>query len=409
MSQPLEKILTLTDIDEITDMLSTYLKKPIVIESDQFSLLSYSSFYIDQFDQANQQTIFTKRWPISILEKFMDEGIVEQLKSIPEPFRVKQLQSIGLNQRVVVSAKYKEIIFGYIWVQETNTLLTDNELKFLHEVSFHIGMLLYQKNQLKLCKDEEKDQFYKKIIQKTYQTENQIKWEASNSKIIIPDAFIINVFTVDQNNENTFDALTETVRLFANALNQTTHIFTDQFKIIVIIGNTSWNPVQLSESANELTHTVLSQFKTQKVFSGIGSAYSSILQLSKSYEEALEVINAAKFMGSPKLFTYEYKKLGVLRYLETIYRHQSQASTINEDLLILKKKDLESQTNLLKTLEVFLLNNCRLKPTADQLFIHINTLKYRIKQITDLTAIDFDDFNTRCQLFIDVQLMKREI
>lgn len=408
MSQPLEKILSLTDIDGITDMVSAYLKKPIVIESDQFSLLSYSSYYIDQFDQANQQTIFTKRWPISILEKFMDEGIVEQLKSIPKPFRIKQLKSIGLNQRVVVSAKYKEIIFGYIWVQETNTLLTDNELKFLHEVSFHIGKLLYQKNQLKLGKDEEKDQFYKKVIEKTYQTENQIKWEAANIKVIIPDAFIINVFTVAQNDEDIFGELTETARLFANALNRPTHLFTDQLKIIVIIGSTSKDSGRLSESANELTHTVLSQFKKQKVFSGIGNAYSSILQLSKSYTEALEVINAAKYIGSPILVTYEYKKLGVFRYLETIYRHQSETSYINEDILILQKKDLESQTNLLKTLEVFLLNNCRLKPTADQLFIHINTLKYRVKQITDLTAIDFDDFNTRCHLFIDLLLMKRE-
>lgn len=408
MSQPLEKILTMTDIDVITDILCTYLKKPIVIESDQFSLLSYSSFYIDQFDQANQQTIFTKRWPISILEKFMDEGIVEQLKSIPKPFRVKQLQSIGLNQRVVVSAKHQEIIFGYIWVQETNGLLTDDELQFLHEVSFHIGKLLYQKNQLRLSKDKEIDQFYKKIIEKTYQSENQIKWEAANMKIIIPDAFIINVFTVDPIDEVIFGDLTETVRLFANALNQPTHLFTDQLKIIVIIGSKSQNPRRLSESANELAHTVLSQFKTQKVFSGIGNAYSSTLQLSKSYAEALEVIKAAKFIGSPKLFTYEYKKLGIFRYLETIYQHQSETSYFNEDLLILQKKDLESQTNLLKTLDIFLLNNCRLKPTADQLFIHINTLKYRIKQITDLTAIDFDDFNTRCQLFIDLQLMKRE-
>ncbi|MBU8880584.1 helix-turn-helix domain-containing protein [Bacillus sp. FJAT-29790] len=408
MSQPLEKIITMTDINEITDMVSAFLKKPIVIESDQFSLLSYSSYYIDQFDQANQQTIFTKRWPIPILEKFMDEGIVEQLKTIPMPFRVNQIIDIGLNPRVVVSAKYKDQIFGYIWVQETDRILTDYEFEFLHNVSFHIGKLLYQKNQLKLKKDEEKDQFYKKIIEKSYLTENQIKWEAANIKVIIPDAFIINVFTVAQIDEDIFEELTETVRLFANALNQPSHLITDQLKIIVIIGSTSQDPSRLSESANELTNTVLSQFKKHTVFAGIGSAYSSILQLSKSYTEALEVITAAKFIGSPKQPTYEYKRLGVFRYLETISRQQSETSYINEDILILQKKDLESQTNLLTTLEVLLLNNCRLKPTAEQLFIHINTLKYRIKQITDLTAIDLEDFNTRCQLYIDLQLMKRE-
>ncbi|MGM0779788.1 MAG: hypothetical protein ACQEXE_24495 [Bacillota bacterium] len=168
MSQPLEKILTLTDIDEITEMASTFLKKPVVIEDEQFSLLAYSSYYIEHFDLANQQTIFSKRWPIPILEKFMDEGIVDQLKTIPEPFRIKKMEEIGLNQRVVVSAKYKEQILGFIWVQELDGFLSESEMKFLHDVSFHIGKLLYQKNLKKLRKEEEKHQFYQKIIDRTY-------------------------------------------------------------------------------------------------------------------------------------------------------------------------------------------------------------------------------------------------
>ncbi|KML36144.1 PucR family transcriptional regulator [Cytobacillus firmus] len=408
MSQPLEKILTLTDIDEITEMVSTFLKKPVVIEDEQFSLLAYSSYYIEHFDLANQQTIFSKRWPIPILEKFMDEGIVDQLKTIPEPFRIKKMEEIGLNQRVVVSAKYKEQILGFIWVQELDGFLSESEMKFLHDVSFHIGKLLYQKNLKKLRKEEEKHQFYQKIIDRTYQTEDQIKWEAANVKIILPEAFIINVFTVVQGDEEMFAELNETVRLFANALSHPAHIFMNQHEIIVMIGSSSPAPGSLSEDAQELTNTVLSQFRQQTVYAGIGGEYSSILKLRKSYREALEVIKAAKFIGSPEELPYEYKKLWVFRYLEPIAQHNSKTNYVNEDLMKLQKKDLESQTSLLKTLEVYLLNNCRLKPTAEQLFIHTNTLKYRMKQITDLTSIDFDDFNTRCQLYIDLQLLKRK-
>ncbi|PAE24653.1 helix-turn-helix domain-containing protein [Bacillus sp. 7894-2] len=407
MSQPLEKILTLTDIDEITEMVSTFLKKPVVIEDEQFSLLAYSSYYIEHFDLANQQTIFSKRWPIPILEKFMDEGIVDQLKTIPEPFRIKKMEEIGLNQRVVVSAKYKEQILGFIWVQELDGSLSESEMQFLHDVSFHIGKLLYQKNLKKLRKEEEKHQFYQKIIDRTYQTEDQIKWEAANVKIILPEAFIINVFTVVQGDEEMFAELNETVRLFANALSHPAHIFTNQHEIIVMIGSSSPAPGSLSEDAHELTNTVLSQFRQQTVYAGIGGEYSSILNLRKSYREALEVIKAAKFIGSPEELPYEYKKLWVFRYLEPIAQHNIKTNYVNEDLMKLQKKDLESQTSLLKTLEVYLLNNCRLKPTAEQLFIHTNTLKYRMKQITDLTSIDFDDFNTRCQLYIDLQLLKR--
>jgi PucR family transcriptional regulator, proline-responsive transcriptional activator len=402
----LEKILTLTNINDITDMVSTYLKKPVVIENDQFLLLAYSSYYIEHFDQANRQTIFTKHWPIPILEKFMDEGIVEQLKTVEHPFRVKQIEEIGLNQRVVVSAVHKGQVFGFIWVQETE-MMTDSDLEFLHEVSHHIGKLLYQKKQINMKKDEEKNEFYQKVIDEVYQTENQIKWEAANMSLLIPETFLINVFTIAQSDAEHFDELADTVSLFANALNHFTHVFTNQLKIIVLIGSNGKGKDLLTDSANDLTNTVLSQFNDKKVFPGIGNEYSSILQLRKSYLEALEVINAAKFIGEPEQLPFQYSKLGIFRYLEMISNHHAKTNYINTDLEILQKKDLESQTKLLQTLEIYLLNNCRIKPTSEQLYIHTNTLKYRLNQITDLTSIDFDDFHSRMQLYIDLQLIKQ--
>ncbi|MFP3511248.1 helix-turn-helix domain-containing protein [Peribacillus sp. SIMBA_075] len=403
----LEKILTLTNINDITDMVSTYLKKPVVIENDQFLLLAYSSYYIEHFDQANRQTIFTKHWPIPILEKFMDEGIVEQLKTVEHPFRVKQIEEIGLNQRVVVSAVHKGQVFGFIWVQETE-MMTDSELEFLHEVSHHIGKLLHQKKQINMKKDEEKNEFYQKVIDEVYQTENQIKWEAANMNLLIPETFLINVFTIAQSDAEHFDELADTVSLFANALNHFTHVFTNQLKIIVLIGSNGKGKDLLSDSANDLTNTVLAQFNDQRVFPGIGNEYSSILQLRKSYLEALEVINAAKFIGEPEQLPFQYSKLGIFRYLEMISNHHTKTNYINTDLQILQKKDQESQTKLLQTMEIYLLNNCRIKPTAEQLYIHTNTLKYRLNQITDLTSIDFDDFHSRMQLYIDLQLIKQK-
>ena len=60
-----------------------------------------------------------------------------------------------------------------------------------------------------------------------------------------------------------------------------------------------------------------------------------------------------------------------------------------------------------KTLEVYLLNNCKLKPAAEQLFIHQNTLNYRMKQIFEMTSIDLSHFSQRCELFIELMLMKK--
>jgi DNA-binding PucR family transcriptional regulator len=406
MERLLEKILTLTNIGEITEVISAYLKKPVVIEDDQFSLLAYSSFYIEQFDEANKQTIFLKRWSIPILEMFMDRGIVDQLKSIPKPFRVGQIKEIGLNPRVVVSAKYKNQILGFIWIQETGGSLSNADLDFLYEVSHHIGKILYQKKQLKLKKDEKKNNLYQKILDEEFHTEAQVKWEAANVNISIPDSYIIAIFTAGEASEEIFGELLEKVGLFSNALKFPAHLFIDQWKIVVMIGSNLSPPGELTESANELASTVLSQFSEQEIYPGISKERSSILQLKKSYMEAMEVIKTAKLAGLDALPSFEYKQLGLFRYLETISQYQAKMNYVNEDLLKLKQKDKEDQTSLLQTLEVYLAQNCRLKPTAEKLFIHINTLKYRLNQIAELTTITFDDFQTNCELYMDLQILK---
>lgn len=409
MERLLEKITSLTNIEEITELISQFLKKPVVIEDEQFSLLAYSSFYIDQFDEANKQTIFTKRWTIPILEKFMDEGIVDRLKTLPEPFRVEKIEDIGLNQRVVVSAKYKSRVFGFIWVQETDRTLTEDELSFLLDVSFHVGKLLYQNKQLKLKKDEQKNEFFKKILEDTFQTEAQIKWEAANVNIPIPDSFISIVFTVGASSEESFGELLEKIGLFANTLKMPSHVFINQLMAVVLIGSSLSSPTDLKIHANTLVTSVLGQFNEEKVYTGISNQYTSVIHMRKSYLEAIEVIKTAKFIGIKELSSLEYKKLGLFRYLETILQQQKKMGDQNEDLLKLKQKDEESQTNLLQTLEIYLEESCRLKQAAEKLFIHTNTLKYRLNQINQLTEIDFDDFNQNCQLYIDLKIMKASL
>lgn len=103
----------------------------------------------------------------------------------------------------------------------------------------------------------------------------------------------------------------------------------------------------------------------------------------------------------------EFSQLGMLRYIDVLAGVQEDSHYQNPDLVILEHKDSTSQTEFIKTIELYLLNNCRVKATSEQLFIHPNTLSYRLKQIQELTAIRFDQFNLNCQLLIDIMVMKK--
>ncbi|MBR3586530.1 MAG: helix-turn-helix domain-containing protein [Oscillospiraceae bacterium] len=63
-------------------------------------------------------------------------------------------------------------------------------------------------------------------------------------------------------------------------------------------------------------------------------------------------------------------------------------------LLKLVDSDLENRTDYTKTLLVFLLNYGHAAETANQLFIHRNTLRYRLERIKDICGIDAQDKTT---------------
>ncbi|MEC1722284.1 helix-turn-helix domain-containing protein [Schinkia azotoformans] len=406
----LEKALSLTEIHKIIEYVSHTLKRPVILEDDQFFLLSYSSYYINDFDQANQQTILSKKCPVPILEKFIETGIIEQLKSIIIPFRVKKIEEIGLNHRVVTSTKYKNEIMGYMWVQEIDGPLTEEEIEFLHEVSSHIGKILYKRNQVRREKDEKKVLFFHQLLKEQSKNEKQIRQEAELLNIRIPQLLKTIIFMLKDHDEEQFESLKDTVQSYLKVTDCMTEIVIESNKIIVILGERSQKD-RIDEQGIELVNRVIKSLEQQNsliIFAGIGAAYGQLTLLRKSFLESSEVIKAAVFLGTREHLSFEYENLGVYRYIQALAEHNKEVHYVNPKLEKLKQKDNENQTELLKTLEVYLKNNCKSKPTAEQLFIHPNTLNYRLKQIGEYTNIDFSDFNLNCQLFIDLLLMKSE-
>lgn len=61
----------------------------------------------------------------------------------------------------------------------------------------------------------------------------------------------------------------------------------------------------------------------------------------------------------------------------------------------LRDHDQAHAMKLLPTLSAYLKNDRDAQATAEQLFIHRNTLSYRLKKILEMCPLDLDDFNTR--------------
>ena len=68
--------------------------------------------------------------------------------------------------------------------------------------------------------------------------------------------------------------------------------------------------------------------------------------------------------------------------------------------------DLENNTKLLLTLEVYLKHNKSLKLAADELFIHRSTLTYRLDSIKKLTNMNLDDADERLHILLSCIVLR---
>ena len=71
---------------------------------------------------------------------------------------------------------------------------------------------------------------------------------------------------------------------------------------------------------------------------------------------------------------------------------------------VLEKHDRNNGSDYLEFLTVYLTSNCNINDTADKLFIHRNTVVYKIKKINELLDCDLNELEVRVNLYLAIML-----
>lgn len=122
---------------------------------------------------------------------------------------------------------------------------------------------------------------------------------------------------------------------------------------------------------------------------GIGTIVAHLRDLAKSYKEAQIAIEVGKVFDTEK-YVINYENLGIGRL---IY----QLPTILCEMFlheVFKKNPIDAlDKETLFTIHKFFENNLNVSETARKLFVHRNTLVYRLEKIKKLTGLDLREFD----------------
>lgn len=403
----LEQIYSLTKLQEVVEWLSSYFKRSIIIENAQFELVAYNTPNEFLFDPIQQKTILTKRCPLFVIERLKKEGIISRLENERLPIRMEAMEDIDFYQRIILSLVYKDQVIGYLWVYETEDSLTDEDLTVLTSLATFISKLLHEKQNKEIASDSEIQAVLWKIINNEYINEAQLKNEAKVVNLALPERFTVIIGSV-----------TDPLHLYLLDKIKQIFIKTNLSKIEYYLGKGTeivgivYGEKQTKNNAFEKATALIEEVKLsltdeeQKVFYiGVGNEYDHVNDMRTSYLEALEVVETSVFLNEQSVFAVNYRSLGMKRYLKVIYKKNIAENYYHPTLLKLIDKDLESKSELTKTLRVYLENDSKVGLTADELFIHTNTLNYRIKQMQELSDLNLTNFNEKTNLYLELQLL----
>jgi DNA-binding PucR family transcriptional regulator len=81
---------------------------------------------------------------------------------------------------------------------------------------------------------------------------------------------------------------------------------------------------------------------------------------------------------------------------------------ISPDIFRLEEAETRYSFSLVETLQVYLECNCNLNRTAERLYLHKNTLLYRLNHIRSILRCDLQDADARLLLMLSFKLRQRQ-
>jgi len=201
----------------------------------------------------------------------------------------------------------------------------------------------------------------------------------------------------------------DTICQFIHTLFENEHIpilsssYTKNIIAIINVNNTSLDT--LNTLFPQILNYIKENYPNYIVNIGIGTRQKSLEKYKLSYEQASKCINLA-IKQKQKNMIYYYEQLGLYQLFYDINNKTLLENFVHNILYSLMAYDKKYNTNLIQTLEVYLNKNCNLNQTAETLFIHRNTIKYRLQRIEEITNTSLDDAFTRLNFFNAILIKK---
>ena len=148
-----------------------------------------------------------------------------------------------------------------------------------------------------------------------------------------------------------------------------------------------------------LVNQIVRRFDAKSAAIGISMPIASIVRAPAAWRQARFSSESAADPG-----VRYCRDLALPFLLETLRNEPATADLLHPALAALSTYDEGARSDLPQTLRTYVATGCNQAECARRLHVHLNTLKYRLRRIEELTGLDLKDQDDLFYLRLSIEL-----
>ncbi|MFO1445384.1 PucR family transcriptional regulator ligand-binding domain-containing protein [Bacillus sp. Bva_UNVM-123] len=407
-------------IERISSMLAETVNNPIIFLDKDWKLLHYTD-YIDNpiplaycLNLVKNHTTFNKEFTDSIPKE-----ISEMKKSIK---RIYHAENFDIKCRILPVAVSK-FIYGYIVVWQTVRELTEFDYMALEQASPIMALEMIKAKEIEDVKLKIRHDFFVDLLTGKITSSETIQTLCNLHGLNPSYMYYCIVTTIEFGEVEKYEDMIarkfqleskvkkciEVIYEYSHKANGEVTCFNRNNRIITLIGqNNNRSPISVNEAkqfGNDIYNILNEQVNNTIFLVGIGRQYSSINSIHKSFSEANEAIRLMqKFEDKGGVAHFENHS--VYHFLDSNIKDIELDDFFMKSLGKLYEHDSIHGTSYIATLENYFNNNLNISETAKAMYLHRNTLIYRIEKIKEILNSDLKNAEELFQIQLALKIYR---
>jgi purine catabolism regulator len=364
-------------LDALAKTLANLVQRSISVEDEHFELLAHAT--CGTVDKARQESIAQGRTPHPLLIAIEQTGLSDEIRRSRRRLHVPPIPEHGMTMdRIIAPIVATGEVHGYVWIIAGDSPLSDLDFLAIEHAATVAALILVKERAVRDAENRLRGGFLTQLLAPDFELTSSEREEQSRRYDFDPSLpHQVLVIRSDKG----LVSLARAAENFIRSRKMKT-LIAEQANVLVIV-------VESSHSGNVATLADVLHQNAQSigasVQAGLGREVAQGENLRQSYVEALEALRLGPMLNSGN-WLIKFEELGFLHWLDKLpdqlYRENPYQDRV---------RALAGHPDLLETLEVYLDNGRSPKKTAEQLYLHRNTLSYRLKRIEAICQVSLFD------------------